>query len=299
MNISNVPTSEQLERLDTEDEPDVYESKPLDQDLKLAEREREPASLEQMLEEETPLESYKQEQVLPPPKLVQVKSTVPSQSPPSAGKLPSLVQQSFEYTTTVLGDVICIMTGFFSAVSFMMPTMVIRWVIRILVAIMIILSALRLMSGFILDAYCNLTPYIAPRGISVIFPVFPPGCNINVKPAQYVSELDLEESLDGYAPLVPPLYEFLGRNFKNVQRKADTTDISELMDIDISAEKLKELSDGYLEAAKQAQEFEDDLAKTQMTHWDAADRYLRNFNSLGVTTWGWRFWNVKTYEAKV
>ncbi|KAM0233348.1 hypothetical protein ACHAP5_010417 [Fusarium lateritium] len=83
--------------LELKDKPDVFESRPLDQQLGLAERERHPWS-----------KSWK-------------------------------MRHHFHRTNKS------------SAVSFIILTLVIRCVIRILVAIMLIPSALRLMSGFILD----------------------------------------------------------------------------------------------------------------------------------------------------
>lgn len=199
-------------------------------------------------------------------------------------------------STLVDGFVDCLQTArdisivVFKTIYFLFPGFIIRWTIKIIFVSLIILNTLMFASESIRRGFCH----IAPQAATPLLATALTDMAMCAVPTQAAApSMNSDETLDGFVPMIPPVWDFLSKNSEMISREFSAGELSTYIKEDFET-----FDAGFRDAAREMQNLEDDFTEKQKHHWNAINDFIFKFNNIPPDAVWYRFLDSKLYDAK-
>ncbi|RSL91934.1 hypothetical protein CDV31_015364 [Fusarium ambrosium] len=230
----------------------------------------------------------------PPSPTQSPQESSPRQKPSS--KTANMQKAVNNLSTLVAGLVDCIQTArgifilLFKTIYLFLPIFLIRWILKTIVVILIILHILVFASESIHRGFCHMAPQVATPLLATAL-VDMANCAA-IK--QDAPSTDSSDTLDGLVAMVPPVWGFLAKNGGMVVREfPDEWETGTYIKQDFESFSAK-----FKDAASDIQALEDEFNESQKRQWNVVDDFISKFNNIPPNAVWYRFLDSKVYDVK-
>ncbi|KAF4975073.1 hypothetical protein FZEAL_8095 [Fusarium zealandicum] len=169
----------------------------------------------------------------------------------------------------------------------LMPDIIINTMVNCIITLALILFTLSLAVDSLLGAYCTTLPSMAPPWVPAHLAETPPGC------AAFLSQTPTHDtltaaadSLQGFVPRVPTVFDFLYRSLGNVESKVSAA--HHLVAHSAASLSVSEFKEAYRSAAHESQGLEREFTAQRRLLWGSVDQFIRGFHRVEPSqSWWW------------
>ncbi|KAH7235123.1 hypothetical protein MRS44_009426 [Fusarium solani] len=155
----------------------------------------------------------------------------------------------------------------------LVPRIVVHIILVTVFALMMVLACISVLAAYAVDKYCSAVStftWVPSQFTEICVMTAPPGTQYKLR-----SDVSTGDTLEGWHPIVPSLYEFLGEALDSVEEDLDTA----LADIGAYRSDLLtgHFKDDYRDGISLCKALEFEFMKQQRALWTNMDLYIRGF----------------------